>query len=87
MITENIFSLILIFFIFLVTAYFVSKVGLGGGIIFVPTLIYIADLSLKEAVPISLCCICGLSFVSLINHAKRNEVNFKVALILVKPGE
>ncbi|MFC1668077.1 sulfite exporter TauE/SafE family protein [Chlamydiota bacterium] len=50
--------------------------GIGGGILFVPTLTILLNCSMKEAIPTSLLCIFLTTLVGSILHFKNKNVNF-----------
>jgi hypothetical protein len=61
-----------------------GSLGLGGGIIIVPALIFILGFSQHEAQGTSLAVLLfPIGILAVINYTKRGYVNFKFALILM----
>ncbi len=58
-----------------------SIVGLGGGILFIPTAIFILGFSPKEAVVISLFSMTGLNISASIRYMKMKKVNYRLAML------
>lgn len=59
-----------------------AMVGIGGGIFFVPTLIFIAHTSIHEAVGTSLLAIFFFAVSSFIAFASKRLVKYRIGLIL-----
>lgn len=78
---EQILILALIFFC--VSSVF-SMLGLGGGVLYVPILLY-AGFSFKEAPGISLLLIIGTSCAALLTFWKNRKVDWKLAMVLDPP--
>lgn len=61
-----------------------GSLGLGGGIIIVPALVFILGFSQHEAQGTSLAVLLfPIGILAVINYTKRGYVNFKFALILM----
>jgi len=58
-----------------------SIVGIGGGILFIPTSIFIFGFSLKEAVVISLFSMTGLNISASIRYMKMKLINYRLATL------
>jgi len=58
-----------------------SIVGIGGGILFIPTSIFIFGFPLKEAVVISLFSMTGLNISAAIRFMKMKLVNYRLATL------
>lgn len=58
-----------------------SIVGIGGGILFIPTSIFIFGFSLKEAVVISLFSMTGLNISASIRYMKMKLINYRLAIL------
>ena len=58
-----------------------SIVGIGGGILFIPTSIFIFGFSLKEAVVISLFSMTGLNISASIRYMKMKLINYRLAML------
>jgi len=66
-----------------------SMVGLGGGLLIVPTLILVFGLPAQNAVAISLLAMCGTTFSASIGYVRQRRVDYKLSLlydILDVPG-
>ena len=58
-----------------------SIVGIGGGILFIPTSIFIFGFPLKDAVVISLFSMTGLNISASIRYMKMKLVNYKLSIL------
>jgi len=58
-----------------------SIVGIGGGILFIPTSIFIFGFPLKEAVVISLFSMTGLNISASIRYMKMKLINYRLATL------
>ncbi|MFW9822471.1 MAG: sulfite exporter TauE/SafE family protein [Candidatus Thorarchaeota archaeon] len=76
---EEFFVLALIFGILIGTIS--SIVGIGGGILFIPTSIFVFGFSLKEAVVISLFSMTGLNISASLRYMKMKLINYRLALL------
>lgn len=74
-------NLIWLSFIFLFVSAFFSMLGLGGGVLYVPILLF-AGYTIKQAAAISLVLIIGTSIPAFINYFKHKKVDFKLAFIM-----
>ena len=61
---------------------FATMMGIGGGVIFVPLLIYVLGLPTRAAVGTSLFQICGVSLVGTVIESKVNSVHRPVDALL-----
>lgn len=59
-----------------------SILGLGGGVFYVPLFLFLGDFSMKEAAPLSLVIIFGVSIISTLNHYEEHRVAPKTGLML-----
>ncbi len=59
----------------------VSMVGLGGGILYLPMLIFIFNLPVENAVAISLCGMTATTTSATIAYWNQNKINVKIAFI------
>jgi len=59
-----------------------SIIGIGGGVIFVPLFLFIGSFSMKEAAPLSLFIILGVSSVSTLSHHQKKRLDLKTGLFL-----
>lgn len=76
---EFIFIFILIAAIVISTL--VSMVGLGGGILYLPMLIFIFNLPVENAVAVSLCGMTATTTSATIAYWNQNKINIKLAFI------
>ena len=60
--------------------------GMGGGAILVPVLLFIFGLSIKEAIGTSLCIIVLTAISAIIVHWKEKQVNLKLAIVMTLTG-
>ncbi|MFH1905566.1 MAG: sulfite exporter TauE/SafE family protein [bacterium] len=60
--------------------------GMGGGAILVPVLLFIFRLSIKEAIGTSLCIIVLTAISAIIVHWKEKQVNLKLAIVMALSG-
>jgi uncharacterized membrane protein YfcA len=58
-----------------------SIVGIGGGILFIPTSIFIFGFPLKEAVVISLFSMTGLNLSASIRYMKMKLINYRLSVL------
>lgn len=58
-----------------------SMVGLGGGILIVPTLILVFGLPAQNAVAVSLLAMCGTTFSASIGYMRQRRVDYKLSLL------
>ncbi len=80
-------SIILVAILIAIVAFFYSNLGLGGGQLYVPIMLFLfASLEMKEIVPLSL----TLAFVTMLSstytHGKKQLVDFKLGLLLAAAG-
>lgn len=76
-------TLLILIAIGLVAGIFSGIVGLGGGIIIIPALIYILGLSQKEAQGTSLALMLPpIGLLAAINYYKAGAINLKFALVI-----
>ncbi|MFQ6125424.1 MAG: sulfite exporter TauE/SafE family protein [Candidatus Heimdallarchaeota archaeon] len=73
--------LFLISCIFLIAAV-AAIIGLGGGVFYVPLFLYVGGLSMKEAAPLSLFIILGVSSISTLTHYRERQIKPKTGLLL-----
>ncbi len=77
---------ILIFTILILTvfgiAFLHSNLGVGGGVLYVPLLLSLTALPMKEVVPLSLLFAMATSISATINHHRKGLVDFKLGIIL-----
>lgn len=59
-----------------------SILGLGGGVFYVPLFLFVGKFSMKEAAPLSLVIIFGVSVISTVNHYGEHRVAPKTGLFL-----
>ena len=60
--------------------------GTGGGLILVPTFIYLLNIEPKKARATSLCCMLVMVVVSAIFYYKNNYIQWKVGLLCAIGG-
>ncbi|MFX0028426.1 MAG: sulfite exporter TauE/SafE family protein [Candidatus Hermodarchaeota archaeon] len=58
-----------------------AVVGIGGGILFIPTSIFIFGFPLKEAVVISLFSMTGLNISASLRYMKMRLINYRLSII------
>ena len=80
---EHIFILALVFFV--ISTVF-SMIGMGGGILYVPVLLF-AGYSFKQAPAISLILIVATSSAALFTFWRNNKVDWKLALVIDPPTD
>jgi len=78
--------LILAFFIAFLVGALAAIMGIGGGAINVPVLIFLFSLDYKIAVGTSLIIIVCSTFTSALTYIKQNQVFFRVAFYLAIPS-
>lgn len=60
--------------------------GTGGGLILVPTFIYLLNIEPKKARATSLCCMLVMVIVSAIFYYKNNYINWKIGILCAIGG-
>ncbi|MCK5594854.1 sulfite exporter TauE/SafE family protein [bacterium] len=60
--------------------------GIGGGSILVPVLLFVFRLSIKEAIGTSLCIIVFTAVSAIIVHWKEKQVHLKLAVVMTLTG-
>lgn len=60
--------------------------GTGGGLILVPTFIYLLNIEPKKARGTSLCCMLVMVIVSAIFYYKNNYINWKIGILCAIGG-
>jgi uncharacterized membrane protein YfcA len=70
----------------LVTGLMASTLGIGGGIIFVPSLVVLFEFEQHIAQGTSLAVIVPTAIVGTIVHARRKRVDWRVALLVASGG-
>lgn len=78
--------LFLAFFSALIISIFASMVGIGGGALNLPILMFLFSLDYKVAVGTSLIIIVCSSFMSALSYMKQRQIFFRVALCLAIPS-
>jgi uncharacterized membrane protein YfcA len=74
-------SLLTLAVIFFIVSIVFSMIGMGGGILYVPILLF-AGYSFKEAPSVSLILIAATSVAALTTFWKNKKIDFKLALII-----
>lgn len=85
----NIFEAVLVLVLGFIVGMPSSMVGLGGGFIIVPFLIFFFQLPAQNAIAVSLVAICGTTFSSTLGYIRQRRVDYKLGLlydILDVPG-
>jgi len=72
--------------VFLLVSTLFSMIGLGGGILYVPILLF-AGFGMSSAPAISLTLIAATSLAALSNFWKNNKVDWKLALVIDPPTD
>ena len=72
--------------VFLVVSTLFSMLGLGGGALYVPILLF-AGFSMSSAPSISLILIAATSLAALSHFSKKNKVDWKLALVIDPPTD
>ncbi|AFS78055.1 protein of unknown function DUF81 [Gottschalkia acidurici 9a] len=75
----------ILFFIGLISG-IVSGMGIGGGTILIPALIFFTNLSQKQAQGINLIVFIPTAIVALITHFANKNIKFKVAIPIIITG-
>ncbi|MFX1514151.1 MAG: sulfite exporter TauE/SafE family protein [Promethearchaeota archaeon] len=75
-------TILLLTILILIGAAIAPMVGLGGGVVFVPTLMYIGGVAATDATRYSQLGILGVSIISTINHYRAKKCEIKLALLL-----
>ena len=78
--------LFLAFLLALIIGAFASMIGIGGGAINLPILMFLFSLDYKIAVGTSLLIIVCSSFTSALTYIKQRQIFLRVALCLAVPG-
>jgi len=60
--------------------------GTGGGMILVPSMVYILKINPKKARATSLCCMLAMVIASSIFYYKNNYINWKIGLLCAVGG-
>ncbi|HPR64696.1 MAG TPA: sulfite exporter TauE/SafE family protein [Thermoanaerobaculia bacterium] len=79
-------QILLLALIFFVISLLFSMVGLGGGILYVPILLF-AGYTLNQAPGISLMLIMGTSLAALVTFWRSHRVDWKLALVIDPPTD
>ena len=72
--------------VFLLVSVLFSMMGLGGGVLYVPILLF-AGFGMSSAPAISLTLIAGTSLAALSNFWKNNKIDWKLALVIDPPTD
>ncbi len=64
----------------------ISGMGIGGGAILIPTLLFFTNLSQQEAQGINLIVFIPVAIAALIVHIKEKNVDFKLAFWIIISG-
>jgi hypothetical protein len=72
--------------VFLVVSTLFSMLGMGGGILYVPILLF-AGFGMASAPSISLILIAATSLAALFHFSKKNKVDWKLALVIDPPTD
>lgn len=80
-IIDSLTILLLICCVFLIAAV-AATIGLGGGVFYVPLFLYVGGFSMKEAAPLSLFIILGVSSISTLNYYRGHRIEPKTGLYL-----
>jgi len=79
----NTYTLLILVLIGLVTGAFGGMLGIGGGLILIPLLVYFLGMDQHEAIGTSLAVMLPpIGFFAAYNYYKEGQVNFKYAMIL-----
>jgi uncharacterized protein len=70
----------------LVTGFVLGLLGSGGSIIALPALIYMLGVAPKSAIAMSLGVVAVTATLAALNHARRGNVDLKVALVFASFG-
>ncbi|RBP46620.1 sulfite exporter TauE/SafE family protein [Garciella nitratireducens] len=76
----------MLYFITGIFSGFLGGMGIGGGTILIPTLVFFLHINQKIAQSINLLSFIPLSIVAIITHLKNKNINIKIALYLIIPG-
>ncbi len=79
-------QLLLLALVFFVISTVFSMIGMGGGILYVPVLLF-AGFSIKQAPPISLILIVATSAAALFTFWRSRKVDWKLALVIDPPTD
>jgi hypothetical protein len=77
----NVIEALLVFILGFAVGVPSSMVGLGGGIMIVPTLIILFQVPAQNAIAISLVAILGTTVSSTIGYIRRKQVDYKLGLL------
>jgi len=79
----NIYTLLILILIGLMTGAFGGMLGIGGGLILIPALVYFIGLNQHEAIGTSLAVMLPpIGLFAAYNYYKAGQVNLKYAIIL-----
>ncbi|MCK4244985.1 MAG: sulfite exporter TauE/SafE family protein, partial [Candidatus Omnitrophica bacterium] len=70
----------------IVMGFLSGLLGIGGGVVIVPALVYIFSLTMKEAIGTSLFIMLFASLSGLLTHRQKGQVNLKLGLVLGVAG-
>jgi len=79
-------SMLILAFVFLVISTVFSTIGMGGGILYVPVLLF-AGFSIKQAPAVSLILILATSAAALFTFWRNKKVDWKLALVIDPPTD
>ncbi|TRZ53256.1 sulfite exporter TauE/SafE family protein [bacterium] len=79
----NIYTLLILVLVGLITGAFGGMLGIGGGLILIPALVYFVGLNQHQAIGTSLAVMLPpIGLFAAYNYYKAGQVNLKYALIL-----
>jgi uncharacterized membrane protein YfcA len=79
-------GLIVAFVLILLIGVLLGLIGSGGSILTLPTLVHIAGIQPRSAVPMSLAVVGVTSFLGAVLHARRDQFHRKAALLFATTG-
>ena len=76
----------MIYFVVAIFSGIISGMGIGGGTILIPTLLFLRDITQKEAQSINLICFLPSAAAALFIHAKNKNIETKILKPIIISG-
>lgn len=79
---DNLIELVLYFFIGCIGGFFSGLLGIGGGVVLIPLLIYLGNVDIKIAATISMIFIIFASLSGIIGHLRFKNIIIRLGLLM-----
>ena len=76
----------MIYFVVAIFSGIISGMGIGGGTILIPSLLFLSDITQKEAQSINLICFLPSAAAALFIHAKNKNIETKILKPIIISG-